>query len=313
MPTHHAHGGSGDPANHPDSNDPASLSPPRSLPPPIFPLTAPGTRIRNSSLSCPQTTSDEDEDSPADHSHPRTSSGAAYVPRYAAAAHSYHPGDPSSFQHMQSRYQNYDPERQHPPPLYDPYNRLGPYAQDRPLIHFVTNEWQNHPRYHDNAEEDYYSSDEERFYSSMNKEGWVPDEIVNHLPTIRIPRRVQRWLLIYFVLIVACWFGWLYWISPAMEEERRLDDAFAAAEKKGNRFGSNVRPSFTDMPQVKTLPEHLIPGNGNRDRRLIFIGDVHGCKDERKCSSNSISINIVTMRFVPWNNSPYSNLLDRLI
>lgn len=285
MPTHHAHGGSGDPANRSSTNEPASLNPQRSIPPPAFPLTEPGTQIRNPSLSYPQSSSDEDEDSPAAYPQSRTSN-APYTPRYAAAAHSYYPGDPSSFQHMQARYQTYDPERQHPPPLYDHYNRPGSYPHDRPLIHFVTNEWQNNPRYHDNSDDDdYYSSDEERFYSSMNKEGWVPDDIVNRLPTIRIPRRVQRWLLIYFVVIVACWFGWLYWIAPAMEEEKRLDDAFAAAEKKGNKFGSNVRPNFADMTQIKTLPEHLIPGDGKTDRRLIFIGDVHGCKDERTYSS----------------------------
>jgi len=69
----------------------------------------------------------------------------------------------------------------------------------------------------------------------------------------------------------------------------RLDDAVAAAEKKGNKFGTNVRPSFVDMPHIKTLPDHLIPGNEYVDRRLIIIGDVHGCKQE--CMF-SISFNI---------------------
>jgi len=65
-----------------------------------------------------------------------------------------------------------------------------------------------------------------------------------------------------------------------MAEEKRLDDAFAAAEKKGNIFGINVRPAFTDMSHVKILPDHLIPGHEYGDRRLIIIGDVHGCKHE---------------------------------
>ena len=65
-----------------------------------------------------------------------------------------------------------------------------------------------------------------------------------------------------------------------MDEEQRLDYAFAAAEKKGNKFGTNVRPSFTDMLHVKTLSDHLIPGHEYGDRRLIIIGDIHGCKHE---------------------------------
>jgi hypothetical protein len=69
-----------------------------------------------------------------------------------------------------------------------------------------------------------------------------------------------------------------------MEEERRLDEAMAASEKKGMMFGSNVRPSFTDMVQVNDLPSNLVPGGeGGDGRRLIFVGDVHGCKEERKC------------------------------
>ena len=125
-----------------------------------------------------------------------------------------------------------------------------------------------------------------------DKEGFLPQKIVDFLPSIRIPRRVQRWLVIYLLLLAVFWFCWLYWVAPAIDEEKRLDDAFESAEKKGNKFGTNVTPSFTDMPHVKILPDHLIPGRERGDRRLIIIGDVHGCKDECMYFRYSVPFNI---------------------
>ena len=49
-----------------------------------------------------------------------------------------------------------------------------------------------------------------------------------------------------------------------------------------------MRPEFLDMTQVETLEDHLVPGAdgiASGDRRLIIIGDVHGCNDERKFGS----------------------------
>jgi len=181
---------------------------------------------------------------------------------------------------MQSRFDS-DLERQqlhHQQRLFEARNRY--HQQSKPLIHYVTNEWQNqeNPHYRDYHDD---HSDDEFGYPIPPKEPWLPDEVVKQLPSFHIPRRVQRWLLIYFIFLMLCWFVWLFWIEPTIEDNQRLDLAFATAEKKGNKFGSNIKPNFIDMPQVETLPEHLIPGPGRTDRRLIFIGDVHGCKDER--------------------------------
>jgi len=50
------------------------------------------------------------------------------------------------------------------------------------------------------------------------------------------------------------------------------------------------RPYFKDVIQVKTLEKELLPGKrkqGEHARRLVIVGDVHGCKLERKSASNS--------------------------
>ena len=44
-------------------------------------------------------------------------------------------------------------------------------------------------------------------------------------------------------------------------------------------FGTNMLPEFVGITQVKTLDTYFVPGSRD-SRRLIFIGDVHGCRDE---------------------------------
>lgn len=44
-------------------------------------------------------------------------------------------------------------------------------------------------------------------------------------------------------------------------------------------FGTNILPEFVGMTHLKTLDEALAPRSGNK-RRLIIVGDVHGCVDE---------------------------------
>ena len=39
------------------------------------------------------------------------------------------------------------------------------------------------------------------------------------------------------------------------------------------------------MVHIETLEDHMVPGvddTASKDRRLIVIGDVHGCNDERE-------------------------------
>lgn len=48
----------------------------------------------------------------------------------------------------------------------------------------------------------------------------------------------------------------------------------------------NRRPEFTDFPAIRTLDPAFLPNNERnffsfRRRRLVFVGDVHGCFDER--------------------------------
>ena len=63
-------------------------------------------------------------------------------------------------------------------------------------------------------------------------------------------------------------------LSDALDEKVRAGKGW---------YGTNMRPAFVDMIQLKTMDSRLIPQDGDKNR-LIFIGDVHGCYDERESS-----------------------------
>lgn len=138
------------------------------------------------------------------------------------------------------------------------------YQKRRPLIDLIRNEWKNNP-YTPSS-----SSPGSPGYSSPN---WIQ---VCSAP------RVRRYVLLLFMLLSLTWGNWHYWAGPTWTENRLLSQALKERMKTGEGwFGENMRPEFLDMVQVKTLDQDLVPAREDR-KRLIVIGDVHGCSDERK-------------------------------
>lgn len=78
--------------------------------------------------------------------------------------------------------------------------------------------------------------------------------------------------------------AWKWWLRPAWEEQRALEGMFEVQERLGFVFGNNVRPEFRDMVMVGKMDARHLPGreHGGEGRRLVVVGDVHGCKDERE-------------------------------
>jgi hypothetical protein len=262
---------------------PLSILPPSRRYESPAPRTEPRPRLHNSQIK-PATEYLDEESSYLGSTHSRYQSYASgetfypplAVPRSRAMTNSQHNQNyaypphssiPSHYEDEPSQAQSYAyPHHYHYPP------------NQRPLIDLVTNEWATNPKYIDHFSD--YSDDDYGYQASdPEKDDWP--EWAQNLARIRVPRRVQRWLLIYFLFLIFCWFGWLYWLQPAWQEEKVLDESLVSATMKGNTFGSNIRPAFTDMVHVRTLDARLIPGVTQEKRRLVFVGDVHGCKDER--------------------------------
>ncbi|KKK18010.1 hypothetical protein ARAM_005635, partial [Aspergillus rambellii] len=141
-----------------------------------------------------------------------------------------------------------------------------------PLIHFVRNEWQTNPKY------SHLSPASDRTEAPR----WV--QIVGSIVTAP---RFRRYAVVYFGLLLSCWIGWHFVLSPRLEEQTALLKSLDPHEKGWvGWFGSNSLPELTDVIQLGSLDPKLLPaaktpqaGEPNH-RRLVVVGDVHGCKME---------------------------------
>lgn len=134
-----------------------------------------------------------------------------------------------------------------------------------PLIDLVKNEWRTNPRYGQTRSPSPDRSCQSRWTYAMTA------------------RRLQRYLLVYLLLVGACWLSWRWYLKPQLEEHLLLSESLDERFKTGKGwFGSNKKPAFNDMVHLKTLDKNLVPGvgSGRSRKRLIIVGDVHGCKDE---------------------------------
>ncbi|KAL2003864.1 hypothetical protein VTN02DRAFT_1886 [Thermoascus thermophilus] len=147
-----------------------------------------------------------------------------------------------------------------------------PRSFSRPLIDFVKNEWQNNPKYTS---------------QSSSPDGDLPHGIALLLSIVTAPK-FRRYLIVYLVLLTTCFLGWKNMLSPRLKENAALVKSLDPYTKElvGGWFGANALPKLTNLVQIRTLDPSLLPGdepskaNGQNRRRLIFVGDVHGCKDE---------------------------------
>ena len=217
------------------------------------------------SPACPQTPT---------HSRYNSSSSAASSATLVASAHP-SPGIYPTTRFMAGQDQKLENYEQNPSHLVKEFpSRI---YQGRPLIDFVTNDWRTDSRY----KEDIYASNEsESLYWREEDDYWVHPRWKNMISHKRVPRRVQRYLLIYVALFIATWVGWTWFIQPDWEKNKELERQLNV--RPTSVFGSNMRPEFSDMTQVKTLDSTLLPSKHQLRQRLVVVGDVHGCKEERK-------------------------------
>lgn len=149
----------------------------------------------------------------------------------------------------------------------------------RPLIDLVTNEWRNHPKYADDLLATDTAADDDDSFFDFSEKGFF--ETVRHSSmrlSRRIPRRIQRAILIYGILLALLWIGWKDFVKPDWELRSAMDTSLSKADDQV--FGTNMRPAFNDMIQVKELDEQFLP-EAHDGKRLVVVGDVHGCKEDR--------------------------------
>ncbi|KAK2799719.1 hypothetical protein FQN50_008367 [Emmonsiellopsis sp. PD_5] len=175
-----------------------------------------------------------------------------------------------------------------------PYPYPKPNAKPaRPLISFVRNAW--------NSADARVSSKLGPTTTTMPSAGrttW-PASIKVLLTLVTAPR-FRRYLIVYACLLGLCWVSWAGLLSPRLREHIDLSRALdvRTKEKVGGWFGTNALPKFNDLVYIRSLDPALLPGeqtlaaDAPNRKRLIVVGDVHGCVDElqqllEKASFNS--------------------------
>ena len=138
----------------------------------------------------------------------------------------------------------------------------------RPLLEYVRNEWRN----------DLYADSSP---SSPTLSDLETPSLLQILSAPRFRRYAIEFLAIMSFLTFA-WTIWIGWIEPARLENKALNESLNETMREGQMlFGHNLTPAFLGMVQLKTLDKELLPQQGN-GKRLVMVGDVHGCHDERK-------------------------------
>lgn len=93
----------------------------------------------------------------------------------------------------------------------------------------------------------------------------------------RIPHRLRRSPKTSMALILALLLAWFTYLGPRWavyrQEQRLLDDTPVMA------FGHNTPLAFHGVIQVRDMDRAYLPTK-HAPRRLVFVGDVHGCRDD---------------------------------
>ncbi|KAL8813015.1 MAG: hypothetical protein Q9200_000602 [Gallowayella weberi] len=98
--------------------------------------------------------------------------------------------------------------------------------------------------------------------------------------------KFRRYLMIFLLVLLTLWTSWRWYGKPLWEDHKVWNNALDNQLGRGAAwYGLNMRPAFRDMIQLQTWDRSSLGQTGGK-KRLIFIGDIHGCYDERINYSN---------------------------
>lgn len=147
----------------------------------------------------------------------------------------------------------------------------------KPLVDFCTNEWQH------TQENNGRSSPEEKLQSThINFEDWTRSLARDgRQGRLRSLMATAAFLLFTWVLVSII----IMAFYTAEDTSVVVQQTSERTPTPGHLFGTNRRPRFQGVRQLAKLNSALLPGGTRTSpdglgRRLIFIGDIHGCLDD---------------------------------
>ncbi|KAI9367501.1 Metallo-dependent phosphatase-like protein [Aspergillus egyptiacus] len=174
----------------------------------------------------------------------------------------------------------------HPSSSPSPSSRFTRFA--RPLIDYVRNEWQSPAKY--------------THFASVSDRSESPKKWAQVVLSIVTAPRFRRYVVVYLGLVVSCLAGWRFFLSPMLKENSAILKSLDPKQQNrvGGWFGGNAVPFLEDVVQLRELNSTLLPAKAapeegeESSRRLIVVGDVHGCKTELENLLNEVSFDNAT-------------------
>ncbi|KIW68149.1 hypothetical protein PV04_04115 [Phialophora macrospora] len=116
----------------------------------------------------------------------------------------------------------------------------------------------------------------------------LADNEATHLPRVLIRAlRIRSVTPVLIVLAICSIILWVKVVSPFVQEGRSAWSALNSESAAGGIFGVNKHSKFPGPVHVKTLDPNLLPrptkektGSESGRKRLVFVGDIHGCREE---------------------------------
>ncbi|KAF2156721.1 Metallo-dependent phosphatase [Myriangium duriaei CBS 260.36] len=154
-----------------------------------------------------------------------------------------------------------------------------------PLLNRIDNAWldeKNLVHDDDDDDDDYhrrYGEDDDTHYPDFcDIDNPTPARLLRRLwiRTLRLRRILSLLLLVYFVTLIIR----VVWISPWLAEDRFFRPGL---DKKNGAFGVHSPAALADIIQTAEIDSRHLPGGENDTdgkKRLVFVGDIHGCIDE---------------------------------
>lgn len=151
---------------------------------------------------------------------------------------------------------------------------------NRPLIDRVVNNW--HHQDEKRPDRTYYDSDSDDDEDRELTHCCDLDDdasFVNLCHAFCINRKVRRAMLLIIVASFALFFLCSGFLVPAWQEQQALVEGLDNPDSFGQQM-PNKLSGITQLQQI--FPDYIPGGRADPDgkRRLVFIGDIHGCKHE---------------------------------
>ncbi|KAH0270272.1 Metallo-dependent phosphatase, partial [Aureobasidium melanogenum] len=155
------------------------------------------------------------------------------------------------------------------------------HPSDPPLIDRVVNNWHRQEEKRSERSHYYSDSDEDDDDRELTHCCDLDSDasFINLCHAFCANRKVRRAMFLIAVAFLALYFLFNSLLLPAWRERQAIEEGLDNPES----FGHQVPDPFSGITQLQQIPHKYVPGGASDPdgkRRLIFIGDIHGCKNE---------------------------------